>query len=148
MIVAAILRLVFLVREPNPQDPSLTNWTIVLCAQLVQNSSIITACVPYLKPLLESLESGMIRNDDIRRRGHTRISDSGGYDHHYLPDLSSKRKQGWPTHISSVSAPRTATSDVVISSGGQDEPQNWDAESQRSSSRMIKTTRTWAVDRA
>ena len=42
-----------------------------MCNQLVQNLGIITACVPYIKPFLESLESGMIRTDDLRRRGVT-----------------------------------------------------------------------------
>ncbi|KAL8685423.1 MAG: hypothetical protein Q9218_007773 [Villophora microphyllina] len=44
-------------------------WSSVVCVQFVQSLSIITACVPYLKPFFDSLESGMIRSDDVRRRG-------------------------------------------------------------------------------
>lgn len=35
------------------------------CAQVSQNLSIITACVPCLKPFLESLKPGMIGYDNI-----------------------------------------------------------------------------------
>ena len=44
------------------------------------NLSIMTACFPYLKPFLESLESGMIRSDDLfRRQGGSKK----GYGHRY-----------------------------------------------------------------
>ncbi|KAL8826830.1 MAG: hypothetical protein Q9170_007254 [Blastenia crenularia] len=56
-------------------------WPEVVCAQIVQSLSIITACVPYLKPFFDSLESGMIRNDDLRRRGLA-------YDAFYTPSRS------------------------------------------------------------
>lgn len=113
-------------------------WIIVLCAQVVQNSSIITACVPYLKPFLESLESGMIRSDNIPQHDDTMESVSGGYDGHKLSKLTLK-------HEKLEHALRPCTASIVITSGGQDESPEWDTESQRSSSRIIKTTRTWAV---
>ena len=34
----------------------------------MQSFSIIFACIPYLKPFFASLESGLIRIDDTRRR--------------------------------------------------------------------------------
>ena len=43
-------------------------WVVVLCTQVEQNLSLITACVPYHKPFFKSVESGMLRNDDLRRR--------------------------------------------------------------------------------
>jgi hypothetical protein len=38
-------------------------------AQITQCITIITSCVPYLRPLLESLPTGMFMSDEIRRRG-------------------------------------------------------------------------------
>ena len=44
------------------------------------NLSIVTACFPYLKPFLESLESGMIRSDDLfRRQGGSTMRYGHGY---------------------------------------------------------------------
>lgn len=44
-------------------------WRTVLCTEVVIFLSFFTACIPYLKPLIEAMESGMIRGDDMRRRG-------------------------------------------------------------------------------
>ena len=49
-------------------DPTFTLWKAVLSANGVQKTSIITACTSCLKPFLESLETGMIGSDAIRRR--------------------------------------------------------------------------------
>ena len=65
------MQLVYLRRASGSEDFTYRVWPAVLCNQLVQDLSIITACVPYIKPFLESLESGMIRTDDLRRRGVT-----------------------------------------------------------------------------
>ena len=89
----------------------------------------------------------MIRSDDIRRRGDTMTSGSGGHNSHKMSNLSSKQKVWEPTLTNGVSALQPTTADVVITSGRQDEAQDWDTESQRSSSPIIKTTRTWAVNR-
>ena len=67
MIVATILQLVLIYRRARTSEPFLT-WEVVLSTEIVQCLGVIAACVPYLKPFLESLESGMIGNDDLRRR--------------------------------------------------------------------------------
>ena len=71
VIAAAIAQLLYLHRASGSEDFTYRVWPAVLCNQLVQNLGIITACIPYIKPFLESLESGMIRTDDLRRRGVT-----------------------------------------------------------------------------
>lgn len=42
-------------------------WPWIICAQAIQTISIITSCIPYLRPLLESFPSGMMVNDDATR---------------------------------------------------------------------------------
>lgn len=69
LIASAIAQLVFLHRKAATTDLTYRLWPVVLCNQLVQNIGIVTSCVPYIKPFFESLESGMIRTDDLRRRG-------------------------------------------------------------------------------
>jgi hypothetical protein len=48
------------------------NWRFILLLELIEYLGITTACGYYLKPLLESMSSGMLRSDDLRRR--TQIS--------------------------------------------------------------------------
>lgn len=37
--------------------------------QIIECVTILTSCVPYLRPLLESIPSGLYGSDEIRRRG-------------------------------------------------------------------------------
>jgi hypothetical protein len=47
-------------------------WQPILCAQFVQCTNIVSTSFLYIKLLIDSLESGFLRVDDIRRReGHT-----------------------------------------------------------------------------
>lgn len=50
-------------------DPTFDLWPVWICTQFVQALAIITTCIPYLKPFMDSLESGGYRADDQRRRG-------------------------------------------------------------------------------
>jgi hypothetical protein len=53
------------------------NWLTTIAIMLIESLSIITACVPYLKSFFASLESGLIRNDDLRRLAE--ITGAGGF---------------------------------------------------------------------
>ncbi|RTE85051.1 hypothetical protein BHE90_000466 [Fusarium euwallaceae] len=57
-------------------DFSFSIWQAAIAIQLVQCLAILTVCVPNFKPFLDSLESGQIRIDDLRRQGK---SSSNGY---------------------------------------------------------------------
>ena len=67
MIGAIICELVFRNRIAGSEDHTFAAWPVVICSQFVQALSIITACIPYLKPFFASLETGMIRADDSQR---------------------------------------------------------------------------------
>lgn len=51
------------------ENPTRDLWKWTLVAQVVQCITILTSCVPYLRPLLESIPSGLYGSDEIRRRG-------------------------------------------------------------------------------
>ncbi|TEY54712.1 hypothetical protein BOTCAL_0238g00170 [Botryotinia calthae] len=57
------------------EDPTFDPWRTTICNQVVQCLSIITACAPYLKIFLDSLWSGMLRSDDLRRRNGRGVED-------------------------------------------------------------------------
>jgi hypothetical protein len=67
-IVATGVQLAYLsgFSSPNPTR-DLWKWTLV--TQIIECITILTSCVPYLRPLLESLPSGLYGSDELRRRG-------------------------------------------------------------------------------
>ncbi|OCK78505.1 hypothetical protein K432DRAFT_427219 [Lepidopterella palustris CBS 459.81] len=60
VVVCIILQLFYRNRVSYDSDPTLNSWPVVLCAQLAQNLSIITACVPYLPSILNVLHSSTL----------------------------------------------------------------------------------------
>ena len=54
-------------------------WRVIICTQVLLSVSIVTACVPQLKRLLDCLQSGMLGTDDLRRRGQTGLYGYTGY---------------------------------------------------------------------
>ncbi len=68
VIIATIVQLAFLDSSLSSQDFTLHIWPYMICTGCVQALSIITACIPYLKPFLESLQAGAMRADDARTR--------------------------------------------------------------------------------
>ncbi|KAH9890135.1 hypothetical protein F4778DRAFT_773126 [Xylariomycetidae sp. FL2044] len=64
-------------------DLTMAYWPFYLAMASAQHLGVITACAPYLKPFLDSLESGLIRSDDIRRRAGASHKSSSGYARSY-----------------------------------------------------------------
>lgn len=57
------------VRSFASRDPTRDLWKWTLMTQIIECVTILTSCVPYLRPLLESIPSGLYGSDEIRRRG-------------------------------------------------------------------------------
>ncbi|KAL9023803.1 MAG: hypothetical protein Q9196_006963 [Gyalolechia fulgens] len=170
VFAAIIVQLVYVNRTRDSADETFDTWPTLLCAETVQSLSIITACIPCMKPFLESLESGMLRSDDLRRRG---MGGSNSYGSHHLSDLSkssgksmskssgkSMSKSSGKSNGKKDKSPYSPTpsnnnkyfkalpnvSTVVSVNGNEDRERGRDSDSQNSSSRIIKYTRTWAVE--
>ncbi|KAL8932201.1 MAG: hypothetical protein Q9211_006463 [Gyalolechia sp. 1 TL-2023] len=162
VFAAIIVQLVYVNRTRDSADETFDTWPTLLCAETVQSLSIITACIPCMKPFLESLESGMLRSDDLRRRG---MGGSNSYGSHHLSDLSkssgkSMSKSSGKSNGKKDKSPYSPTpsnnnkyfkalpnvSTVVSVNGTEDRERGRDSDSQNSSSRIIKYTRTWAVE--
>lgn len=74
-----------------------------MITEVVTCASILAICIPNLKPFLDSLESGQIRIDDLRRQGKS----SSGYAS-YNRNMSSGRggsQGGRSNHSSSRTTP-------------------------------------------
>lgn len=72
-MITAVIRIVYLKKASDRLDFTFEGWPAALCALIEASISIIAACVPYLKPFLESLESGMMNKDKFRREGLTEL---------------------------------------------------------------------------
>ncbi|KAH7320645.1 hypothetical protein B0I35DRAFT_459425 [Stachybotrys elegans] len=68
VLVATIIYLVALQRLDLGNSFTIDVWVVVVCKQAIQATSIMAACVPFLRPVLLSLESGFLRVDDANRR--------------------------------------------------------------------------------
>lgn len=141
IVVACISKLVFWNRLQVPTDPTLDTWAVTICTQVIQCLSISSACALYLKPFLESLESGFIRSDDIRRRGSDYKYGSGSAIKNVFSVNSATRSKSDATRMKSFATPLYATDIEGGHTGGKE-----DAESQHSRTHIIKETRTFAVD--
>ncbi|KAF2140424.1 uncharacterized protein K452DRAFT_231004 [Aplosporella prunicola CBS 121167] len=63
VVPAIVMQLVYINKDQPTQDPSLHDWPVSICSQVVQSLGIVFACIPYLKPFFSSLESGLVRTD-------------------------------------------------------------------------------------
>lgn len=66
VIAAVIAQLIFFNRTAYSPDPTYSHWATVLCAQIAQNLSIITACAPCLHPFILSILSGETKTETLR----------------------------------------------------------------------------------
>lgn len=164
-VIAAVSIQLYYLNKPV-HDPAFDTWTTSISTQLVQCLSIVTACFPYLKPFLVSLESGLMRADDLRRRGNTTINDysinnSGGTGSRGTASKPSKMgkimSRKWPTslpnrgamqslELSSITAPDPVVHSKVTATVVTGDGYEWDGQSQTSESRIIRETRTWKID--
>jgi hypothetical protein len=87
-VAASIAQLV--VMYSRSEDPFFS-WTFTLLVTIIQTLGIVTACGPYLKPFLDSINSGMIGNDDIRRRHGGTVQ--GSYPKHPKGSKQSKESK-------------------------------------------------------
>jgi hypothetical protein len=139
----------------NSNDPTFTMWQAVVAMQIVQCLSIVTACVPYLKPFLDSLESGQLRADDLRRRGKTGVSGygshpSGGDSTGPKPipaDATASAGSQQSKLLELVEFPKAKQrSSVTVIANAKEPGTNWDGQSHSSQTVLIQQTRTWDVD--
>ncbi|OAL47805.1 hypothetical protein IQ07DRAFT_104374 [Pyrenochaeta sp. DS3sAY3a] len=67
-IIATAVQMAYLYGFSSP-NPTRDLWKWTLLTQIIECITILTTCVPYLRPLIESIPSGMYGSDELRRRG-------------------------------------------------------------------------------
>ena len=77
VVIASAVQIVYIRALTSYTDLLNAIWRIVVCGQVVQVTSIMTATVPFLKPFLTSLESGFIGANTASRTA-TSVHDTTG----------------------------------------------------------------------
>lgn len=67
-MAAVVCELVYLNRIENSNDLTFDIWRVTVCIQVIQCLSIIASCLFYMKPFVDSLETGFVQLGDLRRR--------------------------------------------------------------------------------
>ena len=75
-VIVALIAQIVVIWDHNPDKNVLMTFEYALTTTMVLYFSIITASTPYLRPFMASLQTGMIGNDDLRRRGQSRHSNA------------------------------------------------------------------------
>ncbi|KAF2689638.1 hypothetical protein K458DRAFT_358572 [Lentithecium fluviatile CBS 122367] len=143
LVVAASLAQ-FGVIYSRKKDPFLS-WTFALLIMIIQTLSIVTACGPYLKPFLDSVNSGLMGNDDIRRRQGGTGFFMGG-----RKDLAKSCQQDEESELRTftqhqISGESQTFHTVQVSSVPSRDGEEWEAGSQSSRAHIIRQTTTYRV---
>lgn len=122
----------------------------MVAVTIAQNLGIMVSCVPYLKPFLDSLESGLIRSDDIRRRAGATSKSTSGYAK-TLEEAATTPSQPRPDHtdwheLREVRPDGTAV--VASITAGNKNTGDWETLSHSSQVKLIKQVKTWGVTTA
>lgn len=145
VVGAIICEQYYLNHKSSSHDSTFATWKTVLSTSGVQNASIITACVPCIKPFLKSLETGMMRSRDLRPgQGHYFQMDK------YNPYKSSGVSSSPNSRARPLNGGRNLDSPIPNSSAYAVTVPSHAHEKEyrepRKSSQAIRATRTWAVD--
>lgn len=63
LVPVIVSRLVYLRRETQSNDYPFTNFYFVLLTSLHVNMSVLVTCIPFLKPIMNGIQSGILAGD-------------------------------------------------------------------------------------
>lgn len=126
----------------------------------MQNLSVVTVCIPYVRNVIVGLESGMLQTGafHLHKLSATTTENTGSH-----PSATSKRQQNKATsdqsedtenpqpslaimggHRSDIGPFHANNTAIVEANTPTDE---WESESQSSRAKIIKQTTEWRIDR-
>lgn len=135
----------------SQDDPTFSLWKAAVAILVVQCLSVFTVCLPNFKFLLDILQSGQIRIDDMRRQGRS-TTESNGYKHYGSSnnDSSARRRTAAPQSndrsvaVSEVHEMVTLAKATAGKKGPSEPGRAWDGQSQTSQTILVE--QTWQID--
>ena len=144
VIGAAIAHIIRINAIDYPNDITFQLWSALICVQIIQALTIITACVPHLQPFLTSVRSGLIRPDDLRRR---RLGDFGNDNPSGIRQPASMLKfSGALTDLSATAVPLRPLDNISNSATVEINGRQSDADSGGSRAGRIDYETSFAVE--
>ncbi|KAI1374518.1 hypothetical protein F4677DRAFT_425296 [Hypoxylon crocopeplum] len=129
----------------NHGDATFAFWPLIVSMSLAQSLGIMAACAPYLKPLLDNLESGLIRSDDIRRRANATGKSASGYIRSQGGSSNKSRSTPAPSHELKYLGTANSRAVASITVGKGENGGDWETGSHTSQVKLIKQVKTWGV---
>ena len=155
VVISLIIQLVYTIGALTSGDPTFNIWRAIIPQQAAQTLSIITASTIYLKPFVDSLQSGFWQAGDMRRRQDSRFGFEADHSTGKSPSATKRHlrwspKRNYPSNSSQyneieLQRPKTAKKkDMGYSANaGQAElPPDFE----ESGRLQIMQTSTWAVE--
>ena len=156
IIGAVIAQLNLLSKLRNAKDITFDSWPYSTSTQFVQNLSVITVCIPYVRNVLVGIESGLLQTGAFHlhklsatttenTRSHPSATSKGTENKGTIGRLEDTDSFGILGRDASVVGPFHSNNTAVI--GANTPPEEWDAESQSSRANIIEQTTEWMVER-
>ncbi|KAH7110960.1 hypothetical protein EDB81DRAFT_369402 [Dactylonectria macrodidyma] len=80
IIPPAMCHMYYYKRAADSNNPMFSMWRSTVIIQVIQCMSVMTTCIPYLKPFMDSLDSGQMKASELPGIGGSNSrSRSGGY---------------------------------------------------------------------
>ena len=142
----------------DAMDLTRSSWPFYLSTEFVQDLSIITACIPYIRNMIVGLESGMMQTGDFRLHKTTPV---GSTDQSHTRSAVSQDRRGPSTNARDNDSIRRknleAEKALSLRPGGlmvahttrveaSPNEEIWEGDSQSSRADMITKTRGWDVE--
>ncbi|KAI1455475.1 hypothetical protein F4805DRAFT_435684 [Annulohypoxylon moriforme] len=100
VIAAVIAQLVIFYNEYSNPNVTQGQWLPIILNQVVICVSILTACLPFMKPFMESLQSGIVRVENVAGSQEELSHNRTGSSAYYLTDFSNSAGCSQPSNRS------------------------------------------------
>ncbi|KAH7124729.1 hypothetical protein EDB81DRAFT_664332 [Dactylonectria macrodidyma] len=107
IIPPVICHMYYYKRATDSNNPMFSMWTPTVIIQVIQCLSVMTTCIPYLKPFMDSFDTGQMKASELPgTRGSNTRSRSGGH----TTDQASRLRGNAAVGLSSVTTIATNAS--------------------------------------
>ncbi|KAM5343929.1 hypothetical protein ACJ41O_012466 [Fusarium nematophilum] len=150
-------------RVVDSRNPMFDMWPTTIIRQVIQCLSIMATCIPYLKPFLDSLESGQMATGDLRAT-ISKGSNSRSRSHNgFISSQKSRPREGTSRGLKSVSTmasnashrrqnyemmdmdkPRDRGYRATVTTASEQPGGLWDGQSHTSQTVLVE--QSWQVD--
>ena len=143
VVPAIVCQIYYSDKAMKSTDPTFDMWQPAVAILVVQALSILTLCIPFIRPFLESLESGLLRADGVMetmKGGGTTRAGYGRESSNRNASNGSASRHDTRHELADFSEPKVSLTTASVNAGT-----SWDGQSHHSQAGLIRQTKTWDV---